>query len=125
MSCGVGLRHSSDPMLLWLWRRLVAIAPIRPLAGEPPYASDAALEKAKKKKYDHQGYHFPSSCAPTWVAEGVCLQDDEKAGVENRRQRRKAQGIYCDCHLCMLAGLSPSCSVHLSLSPDSTRSKKS
>ena len=33
MSCGVGCRRSSDPaLLLWLWRRPVATAPIRPLA---------------------------------------------------------------------------------------------
>ena len=28
VSCGVGLRGGSDPALLWLWRRLAAIAPI-------------------------------------------------------------------------------------------------
>ena len=39
-----------DPMLLWLWRRPVAKAPIGPLAWEPPYAAREALEKAKKKK---------------------------------------------------------------------------
>ena len=50
MSCGVGCRHGSDPMLLWLWHRMVATALIRPLAWEPPYAMGAALEKAKKKK---------------------------------------------------------------------------
>ena len=38
VSCGVGLRRGSDPALLWLWHRLVAIAPIRPLAYELPYA---------------------------------------------------------------------------------------
>ena len=38
MSCGVGLRHGSDLALLWLRRRLVATAPIRPLAWEPAYA---------------------------------------------------------------------------------------
>ena len=37
-------------MLLWLWRRPVATAPIRPLAWEPPYAAGVAQEKAKKKK---------------------------------------------------------------------------
>ena len=26
MSCGVGQRHGSDVVLLWLWRRLEAIA---------------------------------------------------------------------------------------------------
>ena len=33
----------------WLWCRLAAIALIRPLAWEPPYAMSVAL-KAKKKK---------------------------------------------------------------------------
>ena len=50
MSCGVGCRRGSDPVLLWLWRRLVAIAPIRPLAWEPPYAAGAAQEMAKRQK---------------------------------------------------------------------------
>ena len=50
MSCGVGQRLGLDPTLLWLWRRLAAIAPIRPLAREPPYATGAALEKAKRQK---------------------------------------------------------------------------
>jgi len=46
VSCGVGCRGGSDPALLWLWRRPVATAPIRPLAWEPPYAAGAALEIA-------------------------------------------------------------------------------
>ena len=50
MSCGVGHRCNSDPMLLWLWCRLAATALIRPLAWEPPYAMGAALEKAKRQK---------------------------------------------------------------------------
>ena len=53
--CGVGRRHGSDPVLLWLWRRLVATALIRPLAWEPPYATGAALEKDKKKKKRGRG----------------------------------------------------------------------
>ena len=55
VSYGSGCRRSSDPMLLWLWRRLAATAPVRPLAWEPPYATEAALEMAKgqkKKKED-------------------------------------------------------------------------
>ena len=38
--------------MLWLWRRLAAIAPIRSLAWEPPYATGVALirQKTKKKK---------------------------------------------------------------------------
>ena len=61
VSCGVGCRRGSDPALLWLCRRPVATAPIRPLAWEPPYAAGAAQEiattttkdkrqKKKKKK---------------------------------------------------------------------------
>ena len=48
--CGVGCRRGWDPELLWLWRRLAATAPIRPLAWEPPYATGVALEKAKRQK---------------------------------------------------------------------------
>ena len=50
MSCGVGCRRGSDPTLLWLWCRLVATTPIRPLARELPYPREAALEKAKRQQ---------------------------------------------------------------------------
>ena len=50
MSCGVVCRRSSDLALLWLWRRLLATALIRPLTWEPPYAMGVALEKAKRPK---------------------------------------------------------------------------
>ena len=40
-SGGVGCKRGSDPTLLWLWRRLVATAPIQPLAWEPLYAAGA------------------------------------------------------------------------------------
>ena len=48
MSCGVGHRHGSNLVLLWLW--LAAVAPIRPLAWEPPYAMDVALKRKEEKK---------------------------------------------------------------------------
>ena len=47
---GVGHRHGSDPALLWLWGRLTGIAPIRPLAWEPPYAEGEALKSKEGKK---------------------------------------------------------------------------
>ena len=56
MSGGVGCRHSLDLMLLWLWQRLVATAPFRPLAWESPYVTGAALEKTKKKKRKRKNY---------------------------------------------------------------------
>ena len=49
MSCGVGYRHGSDLALLWLWCRQAAIALIRPLAWEPPYAPGAALQRKARK----------------------------------------------------------------------------
>ena len=54
MSCGVGHRHSSDPTLLWLWQRLAAVATIRPLAWETPYAMTAALKRQKTGKTNKQ-----------------------------------------------------------------------
>ena len=48
VSCGVGCRcGSSDPVLLWLWRRP---AQIQPLAWDPPYATGVALKRQKTKK---------------------------------------------------------------------------
>ena len=50
-SCGVGRRRGSDLVLLWLWcSRLAAVAPIRPLAWEPPCAATAALKRQKDQK---------------------------------------------------------------------------
>ena len=50
MSCGVGRRRGSDPVLLWLWCRLAAVAPTGPLAWELPHAAGVALKRQKKKK---------------------------------------------------------------------------
>ena len=50
MSCGAGCRRGLDPELLWLWCRLAAITPTRPLAWETPYATEAAQEMAKRQK---------------------------------------------------------------------------
>ena len=48
---GIGHRHGSDPVLLYLWCRLTPTAPIGPLAWKPPYASGAALKKDKRKNF--------------------------------------------------------------------------
>ena len=76
VSYGVGRRCSSDPALLWLWCRLVATAPIRPLAWESPCATGAALEKAKRKKKEvHPNVKKPRlSKNPLRLgAEGKCV----------------------------------------------------
>ena len=53
MSCGVGRRCGSDPMLLSLWGRPVASAQFPPLAWAPPYATGAALKRPKKKTLNY------------------------------------------------------------------------
>ena len=58
MSCGVGRRCGSDAVLLWLWCRLAATAPIQTLAWEPPYAVGTTLKRQKdqkKKKKEYMG----------------------------------------------------------------------
>ena len=64
VSCGIGLRHTLDPALLWLWRRSAATAPIQPLAWELPYAMGTALKRQKKFKKK-----FKKLCIFVWVAE--------------------------------------------------------
>ena len=49
MSCGVVCRHGSDPALVWLWCSPAAVALIRSLGWELPYASGVALKKKKKQ----------------------------------------------------------------------------
>ena len=55
-SCGAGCRRGSDLMLLWLWRRPAATAPIGLLAWEPLYATGVALKRKKKIQYIHSLY---------------------------------------------------------------------
>ena len=52
MSCGVGRRRSWDLVLLWLWHRPAAIAPIQTLAWEPPYAASVAPKKERERGGD-------------------------------------------------------------------------
>ena len=49
MSCGIGLRCSSDPVLLWLQHRPVPVAPVQPLAWELPYVVGMVPPKKTKK----------------------------------------------------------------------------
>ena len=50
MRCGVGCRRGLDLAWLWLWLWWAAIAPIPPLAWEPPHATSAAIKRPKKEK---------------------------------------------------------------------------
>ena len=79
MSCGVGCRHGSDPALLWLCHRPAGTALIRPLAWEPPYAAEVALEKTHKtNKQKNHGFKsqsgFRLGLSPgTWVQVPICV----------------------------------------------------
>ena len=50
MRCPRLAQWVKDLALSWLWCRPAAIAPIRPLAWEPPYATGEALKNTQKKK---------------------------------------------------------------------------
>ena len=49
MSCGIGCKCGSDPRLLWLWRRLVGAAPIRPPHLGISICHGCGPKKTKKK----------------------------------------------------------------------------
>ena len=49
VSCGIGRKHDSDLLFLWLWCRLAVVAPIQPLAFAFPHAKNAALKSKKTK----------------------------------------------------------------------------
>ena len=85
MSCGVGHRLGLDLSLLWLWCRPAAVAPIRPLAWEPPYVMGAALKrekkrkKEKKKKLLHHGEStvaFYSAHLPSLISQSNSAHED-------------------------------------------------
>ena len=52
-----------DLALLWLRRRPVAIAPIGPLAWEPPCAAGAALKRQKGKKTEKKKKRIKEPCS--------------------------------------------------------------
>ena len=70
MSQGIVRRLSLDPKLLWLWHRPAAIAPIRPLAWEPPYAMDAGFKKQQQQQKVHKDLYelvFVSGLLPPFL----------------------------------------------------------
>ena len=76
MSCDVGHRHGLVPVLLWLWRRPAAAAPIGSLAWEPPYAVDTALKKKKKHSMNlciESIWHTHEGSFPLLISALVCF----------------------------------------------------
>ena len=75
MSYSVGCRQGLDPALLWLWYRLAAIALIRPLAWELPYAAGEALKKEKKEKERSLLDHMQATtCTPQPMSSHLSLE---------------------------------------------------
>ena len=72
MRCGVGHRSGLDLALLWLWCRPAAVAPIGPLAWEPPYATEYGLKdkktQKKKKKKKKKRSEVSAGCLPSMSA---------------------------------------------------------
>ena len=58
MSCGVGRRRGSNPVLLWLWPKPAAAALIGPLAWELPYAAGMTLKRQKKEEEEEEEDSF-------------------------------------------------------------------
>ena len=85
MSCVVGCRCGLDLVLLWLWHRLTAVAPIQTLAWEPPYALGVALKKQKKKKQVSQGRH----CSQQWKSPSVPLV----SSGHKEREKKSSNGF--------------------------------
>ena len=76
VSCGVGCRHGSDLVWLWLWYRPAAVALMQPVAWEPPHAADVALKSKTNKQTNKQKKTentrkvvFRSSCSGAAVNE--------------------------------------------------------
>ena len=85
MSCGIGQRLSSDLALLWLQHRPAAVARIRPLAWEPPYAVGAALKKTNKTKKELH---------PAWIKDRdhlfLLLEVKETSGATHSQKHSSA-----------------------------------
>ena len=96
MSHGVGRRHGSISMLLWLWCRPAATAPIQPLAWEPPYAADVALkrEKKRKKKDSSKKKGEKIILCKLELKNGMRLDTNEKnLGLKNLLECQKCQRL--------------------------------
>ena len=66
-----------DPALLWLWCRPAAVALIRPLAWEPPYAKGEALKSTPSLQKREP-------CAETHLAQGCIFGKSPSRGRNHR-----------------------------------------
>ena len=100
MSCGVGHRCGSDPELLWLWPRPAAIALIRPLAWEPPYAARSGPRKGKKTKKKKYQDGISIIIKPSWEKTQLSSTDTDRKNqctLEERISQQKNRRVVCFC----------------------------
>ena len=97
MSCGIDCRHSSDPVLLWLWCRAAAVALIQPLAWEPPYVMSEGLKRQKNRS---PGYSYECSNLTrahlehtllAWFFTSLSQSPDERGKRGSREKKHVAQ----------------------------------
>ena len=98
MSCGVGRRCGSDLMLLWLWRTPAAVAPIRPLAWEPPYAIGVALRSNIEREREREREFIQLNIKKT-----TQLRNGQ-SGVPWWLSRLRIQHFHC-CGTGLISGL--------------------
>ena len=89
MSCGVGHRRGLDLMLLWLWRRPAAAAPIRHLAWELPYAAGAALKRKTKTKKTKKGKERRGGKSQPISGESQCVAKEAASWAVDRRMKEE------------------------------------
>ena len=67
--------------MLWLWRRLAAVAPMQPLAREFPHAAGAVVKrKIRKKLMEH--------CKSTIILKMYIHETKKEEGNRERNKKR-------------------------------------
>ena len=74
-------------MLLWLWCRPAAIAPIKPLAWEPLYATGVALKKQDRK-------NKTKNCINTEKMRQTCALRELRVGHARSLQREGTTSFF-------------------------------
>ena len=87
VSCGVGCRHSLDPVLLWLWCR--PAVPIQLLVWEPPCSTEK--QKAKSKEKERKGKERRKEREREREKEKDAIK---RAGEKNGIQAQKGQLLF-------------------------------
>ena len=93
MSCGVARRCGPDPEMPWLWHRLAATAPIRPLAWEPPYAEGSGPRKGKKTKKAE--IMFDAATTVTSRSESIAYFKSANTPVFKKYIKRPCAPVAC------------------------------